>query len=1142
VAELEQALRTVDRRVFLAPPRILRRVVRQDCHLPGLALRIPHRKSYAILREPLLKIVQKPEIGLDVEEPLPERVLLLTRPDQARLDGETAGQALLRYWRLLFHVRVHLALAEKGVRNLFCEAGQPPAPAESWPREKVPGTFSISERVARIGQVEFEEIRAVLEQEGFLLPPGDDAAVYVEFAAVALELKHFAPGLLACYFPAIEDWPAIDQILAEDVDDAALLAATRLPGAPDPLEGVANGEWPMASSSPGSAGATVGKANPDAPTAESGVKAGSFNGADLATRHSPRATPADPSEAAYRRLLRRAERAAAVGNVVRSAICRVAAQRLAPPELAAKTRAAVKKDVDRLVCRLQVALEIGESDRQAWHDCLETLADRAPSGIWTAEARLLYDLQKVCVDHEREIYTVDLVEWAGSWGQRPIRRHLPSQREVLMSKHLRSAIRRLAVVRLSDQQRAELSRLLHDAGTRAEQRLRQRLRPRIMAALDDVALVPTNRPEKVARQKLIEELLDRVVERGFLTTGDLRDALSRNNLKLPDSATPGAFLQGDQLLQADRRLSRTLDGVYRRGEFYLRWMQQLSSLAFGTKTGRFLTRYAAVPFGGALLVLRFADHVVEKTSHTHLHLGAPLNVAALGLLLLGLIYVDGFRRGLWWAIKGGFLLVTNAVKRAAHWIVNSPIVQRVLKSRAYGLAIHFVVKPLVFTALIAPTFSWKSQNRATSALATALVFLAMNVLLNSRLGRNVEEVFTDWVVVSWQRFGVRIVKNLFWAVVDFFKFLLQGLERLLYTVDEWLRFRSGETRLSFCSKAVLGVVWFFVAYVIRFWVNLLIEPQLNPIKHFPVVTVSHKLLWPFVGTLTHWLAVPMRATMEPRLAFTVAGAVAAITMFLLPGVCGFLVWELRENWRLYAANRPKGLEAVPIGHHGETMARLLRPGFHSGTLPKLFARLRRTERRARLRGDWSPVRKHLQSLVGVEHAIRQFLQRELVALLVQNEGWKRVSPRVGQVRLATNRVVAELASPEWPAGGLGLVFELRSGLLVADRVGEDWQFVLRPEERRPWDTAVLGLLKTAGAEDVSWRLRHSLAVIHDRPVAPAEPGLPDADLLGQRDQLGQGRPLGEVHISWRQWVEAWTDPPASCRPRDANGPPPTVRA
>ena len=77
-----------------------------------------------------------------------------------------------------------------------------------------------------------------------------------------------------------------------------------------------------------------------------------------------------------------------------------------------------------------------------------------------------------------------------------------------------------------------------------------------------------------------------------MTIGDLRNALSRNDLKLPDLdvASTTQWLYGDQLLQADLDLAGALDGVYRRGEIYLRLPQRLSSLAFGTRLGRFLTR------------------------------------------------------------------------------------------------------------------------------------------------------------------------------------------------------------------------------------------------------------------------------------------------------------------------------------------------------------------------------------------------------------------------------------------------------------------------------------------------------------------------------------------------------------------------
>jgi len=46
-------------------------------------------------------------------------------------------------------------------------------------------------------------------------------------------------------------------------------------------------------------------------------------------------------------------------------------------------------------------------------------------------------------------------------------------------------------------------------------------------------LRPENFPERVALEKLVEELLDRIIGTAF-TMGDLRDAVSRNQLKLPD--------------------------------------------------------------------------------------------------------------------------------------------------------------------------------------------------------------------------------------------------------------------------------------------------------------------------------------------------------------------------------------------------------------------------------------------------------------------------------------------------------------------------------------------------------------------------------------------------------------------------------
>src|SRR4051812_20928782 len=95
----------------------------------------------------------------------------------------------------------------------------------------------------------------------------------------------------------------------------------------------------------------------------------------------------------------------------------------------------------------------------------------------------------------------------------------------------------------------------------------------------------------------------------------------------------------------------------------------------------------------------------------------------------------------------------------------------------------------------------------------------------------------------------------------------------------------------------------------------------------------------------------------------------------IPGIFGFAVWELKENWKLYSSNRSRNLRPVRIGSHGETMLRLLKPGFHSGTVPKLFRKLRRATRHGQQRN----VRKIKASLHHVQESISHFVERELLA-------------------------------------------------------------------------------------------------------------------------------------------------------------------
>jgi hypothetical protein len=335
-------------------------------------------------------------------------------------------------------------------------------------------------------------------------------------------------------------------------------------------------------------------------------------------------------------------------------------------------------------------------------------------------------------------------------------------------------------------------------------------------------------------------------------------------------------------------------------------MQRLSSLGFGTGLGRFLTRFAAVPFGGAYVALagvREAWEMIlgaapppadsaaedaaalgEAAAESGFHLTSPELVLAVGLFLLFLVNSASFRRAVGLFFTTFYDVFRALVVEPIRWVVQWPLLQQILHSRLFTAVFRFLIKPLIWTGVAWSLLPSGQRDWGTSAGTSVSVFLAVNLLLNSRLGRTTEEVVVDWIVQGWHRFGLRVIMGLFWLVVDLFRGVLETVERLMYAVDEWLRFKSGESSLSLLTKTVMGLLWFSVSYVLRFAINVLIEPQINPIKHFPVVTVSHKLLLPLIP---HFTGVLIGVGMEKALAGLTAGAV--ITS--IPGLFGFLVYS-----------------------------------------------------------------------------------------------------------------------------------------------------------------------------------------------------------------------------------------------------------
>ncbi|HUG93648.1 MAG TPA: hypothetical protein VML55_22605 [Planctomycetaceae bacterium] len=1168
LADVNRALKDVEPAAFFVPPRIMRRVIRHEHEVAGLGFQVPHRKSYVISKDRLAFLVEPDELGLEDAEEFPDVAILLAQPDEQRLPDMRLPELLTRVWRLLFHARVHLAYDRRLAAGEVTLA-------------------DVRERVDRIGQVEFDEMHAVTRQEGFLLLPCRAAAEYVEVAAVYLELRMFAPHCLPAYFPALlGEFDRVDDVMAEDLDANRLFADTRPRGAPFPTATTA---------------LVTDNAAPPQPSQSEPLANGK------------------PRPRAFARLMRKADKVSAQGNRVKAAILRTRAARYGDAESAAAARAGAARELDELVRRLQAALGFDDHEARDWREAFDGLLAKSLEGFWRADKRLLYDLQKVCVDHEREISKVDLAAWLLSFGRRPLKRLLPNQREVLMSKHLRRATDRLSVARLSGAERERLSHLLHDAAKAAERQMRSRLRPLVRQALDDVGLVPENLPERVSRDKLVEELLDAVARRGFLNMGILRDALSRSQLKLPDLAdidrpgqsaiggegppdddacpsredavapdgpAPGLVRQvagtarrlvmrvaaaaavgalrwwrGDPLLRADRRLTILLDGVYRPGEFYLRFLQRLSAVGFGTWTGRFITRYVAIPFGGALMLIEFGKEIHHKVfagddAAQHLAFGTAdfwLAVLALGGFLFGMIHAGPFRRLLWELVKLSYRAVRGVLFDLPRGFLQLEFVRALRRSRPYELFGRFVLKPLFYTLVVWLTLGLGGVADELPPWWAAAVFALLAIVLNLRISRDIEEVTTERVHKIWYRIRVHVFVALFDLIMGAFKRLLEWIERLLYAVDEWLRFKSGETVVTLASKAVLGVAWAVVAYVVRFCVTLLVEPQINPIKHFPTVTVAHKIILPlaYAPTAT-WATRPsplasLLLVVAP-LSVEAANTICLAVVWGIPGIFGFLVWELKENWRLYAANRSPRLKPVLVGDHGETLPRLIRPGFHSGTLPRLYKKLRRAHRKTRP-GEHNPlITRYEEKLHHCVEAIRHFVERELLGLLAASRTCGGLRLVVGEIHAACNSVRVELKSVAGVSpASMWLAFQEQSGWLVAGITAPGWLDQLSEQQRETVRLALAGLYKLSGVELVREQLEECFQPalppydITDRGLVVWPDGRYESVVRYDLDQRPVMRPrpqsaarafnlpLLEAHeavfeeseIGWREWVWVW---------------------
>jgi hypothetical protein len=228
------------------------------------------------------------------------------------------------------------------------------------------------------------------------------------------------------------------------------------------------------------------------------------------------------------------------------------------------------------------------------------------------------------------------------------------------------------------------------------------------------------------------------------------------------------------------------------------------------------------------------------------------------------------------------------------------------------------------------------------------------------------------------------------------------------------------------------------------------------------------------------------------------------------------------------------------------MGALLKPGLHSGTVPKLWANLRRAARK----GDAS-VEKHREAMREIEEAVERFADRELSALLAESDRWKG-AVRVAHVRTGSNRILVELERTGHDGGGEGpcaIAFEEQSGWLVAGLARGGWAAALAGDERVLFENALGGLYHRAGVDFVRERIAAALPAGSQYDIADEGlvvwpsgwatelvyglEGKPDLTVTVRGEPPAAPPPriaraavfFSEQGIAWAAWAEAWSGEP-----------------
>lgn len=1071
----------------VVPERILRRISRERHSLVEEGRVILHEHLAVIMDEDLVGLIDDDELEILPHQPRPHCWILLRRLSERETENWSLARQRRELWRRLFHAQVDHSLLSKRVMG-------------QWRRSLVRAWQVV------LGESILKEIRTVLLHDRKIHTEASDAQVLAEFAAVYLELKWFEPEALPLVFPCLNqvDQKSLEWINSE-ISASRLYESCQLPDAEtkSPWAGlewiteqwhsthgkIADGdfhEYAIRLEKPlDQASVDPRLANDDNITHHQNKGLLSLLQNRLVNQIFGGESVARPQ---FQNAVALGIKAEKSGNYVGAARWLRKAARYGR-RLNDNSAAEVHPDVpiSRLASRLAEALE-SPGDTRLWQFVLIKIFNADSGGFWTRNSRLLYDLQKVVNDIEHSIYVMDWAGFITSMGRKPARKPLPDIALVLMMRHLRTALNRLPGLQVDESVKRILRRLLLKSIHDTEERFRIYVRPILEKNLTGAGLVSANMPEKVAFASVVDELIDTIVENGYFGLSQLRDTISRNNIKLKDLEGFQQWWAGDNLLQADRLIEDDLPGIYHEGEIYLRALQRASSAVFAQPLGRLITWFLILPFLGSFMLMGGLFFIPEELNHwvlsrLSLHIQVPeainplknpANVFLVGVFMLCMIHHRKFRQSILNSLRRVGIYLRGLLWDWPRRVLAAPIIKLVFGNRWIILSWKWIFKPLVFT-LIIYTFIPEERLARRGQLISIIAFtyLSMIIAVNSRAGRDLQEHIGEWFKWLWQRFGFDLLVAIYRFLIDIFDRLSETVNRALYAIDEWIRYRRRSGRLVEFTSGLVGFLWGVLLYVFRFVFNLLVEPQINPIKHFPVVTVSHKFLIPMIPVLAG--AIRQFYGDDPKTALSLA----TLIMSVIPGAIGFIVWELKENWKLYEANRPRVIQPRAIGHHGESMHRLLYPGFHSGTIPKLLERIRRTRLKAVRTGRMTSLVRQTWKLHHVGEALHRFIERELVRVINSTVMFRDHPVHLSNLGITDLSVTLELSHSDNPQPFV-LRLKCEHGWIVADVLHNGWTDQLDHDQWQLFRVALAGFLAESSVDLTESQIENSEVV---RPLA-----------------------------------------------------------